>query len=679
MVTALRIRGLAILILSATSFGAHAGGWNYWGNVFINSGNTFPGGAQLATDGANLYYSTSVQGVYAAPLDSPSFYSLPMTGFPLWDANTNTNGFAVSDIAVSAQGTLVISGTPINIISNTLGPAAAAFTNTLPVFYWWDAPNQLWQPAAVSNKSYPYTATVGNFTVAADGSLWTCSGYAPYAYRSTDGGKSFTAFDIDASVPANYFPIPFTGGEMSFGRIFSIAAGWNGQIVIGTETGGFLFTTNNGQNWASLDPCFANTNSANPLGRVNNAAVAGLDHHGYFLCDNFEMPDCPAKAAWGGVSLIGYRPRDDSYFDAANGLNAGFTPASVLTTESSGVSFAYMNQNYLLQGGVFDSLDGADWFQFNQGNTLDEPFPPGVTNVEIQGGCITTLSNLAFIGVGPSIYVCDSTPLPITNRPPVALPQNINLVQHSSVNFTLAGSDADGDPLDFTVTMPTANGTLSGTPPNLSYIAPRRFTGFDSLQFVVDDGMATSAPVYVNFAVNSATSQPPVISFTAIGNQGWLVEPTNIVLSANATAAYGVQQVNFYNGTNLIGTMQNPPYNFTWTNTPPGDYVLSACAIDTAQAATWAPPARVLVLPDPPILQISRADASDFAVSWPASLDGFFVESSTNAAGPWILSPWPQFFSTNTQTATIPSTQCRQFFRLQRPRRGTRKKRKKAE
>ncbi len=63
----------------------------------------------------------------------------------------------------------------------------------------------------------------------------------------------------------------------------------------------------------------------------------------------------------------------------------------------------------------------------------------------------------------------DSTPPPVTNRPPMALPQNVNLWKNTPTNFTLAGSDADGDALNFTVTVPPTFGTLSGTPPDLTY------------------------------------------------------------------------------------------------------------------------------------------------------------------------------------------------------------------
>ncbi len=63
---------------------------------------------------------------------------------------------------------------------------------------------------------------------------------------------------------------------------------------------------------------------------------------------------------------------------------------------------------------------------------------------------------------------------------------------------------------------------------------------------MVDDGMATSAPVVINFAINSPTNQPPAISITSSAGPGWAVSPTNLVLTANVSAINGVQQVNFF-------------------------------------------------------------------------------------------------------------------------------------
>jgi len=653
-----RASGLAVFLLIAS---AHADGWNYWGYVFIPNIQFGSQSAQLATDGTNLFYSTLVDGVYRAALADQNFSPMPLTGFPLWDPNANTNGFAVGNLAVAPHGTLLLSGTPVNISSNTISPPPSSYNNTLPVFYWWDETNQLWHAAAVANKNYPYTGNVGNFSIAPDGSVWTCSGYAPYAYRSADDGHSYTAFDINARVPTNYFPLPFNS-LTTVGKVFSIVAGWNNQVVIGTEAGGFLHTTNNGQTWTSLDPNFTNSNSLNPLGRIGDAQITGLDHAGNFLCANFQMSQYPGYTNWNNIRLIGWHPADGTYFNAASGFLGGYGPSRVFTPPS-GVSLTFMSQGSNNLGGVYRSPDGKNWMQFTNNLT---PVSTNAGNALAPGNCITTVGNSIYIGEGNIIYSYDSTPPPITNRPPVALPQNVNLLKNTPAYFTLTGYDADGDALNFTIAMLPTNGTLSGTPPDLIYTPNTNLTVMDHLLFLVDDGMATSAPVLVNFSINAPTNPPPIVSFTSPANQIWQLAPANLVLSATASDNAGIQQVNFYNGTNQLAFAINPPYTFTWTNPPPGDYTLNALAVSKLEARTWAQPVTICILPALPTLSITQADASNIAITWPLALDGFFVESAPDAAGPWTLSPYPQLYFTNGQTATIPKAD-QQFFRLMRP------------
>jgi hypothetical protein len=661
------------LLLFAT-LSLKADGWVPFDVVTIPNMHFGTAGAQLATDGTNLVYSTVLDGVWRANLGYP-FASMPLTGFPQWDPNTNTNGFAVSHVAFTPQGTLVLSGTPVNLIGSTLSPPVnPLFNNPLPVFYWWDETNQLWHAALVTGKTYPYTANVGNFSIAPDGSLWSCSGYAPYAYRSLDGGHSYTAFDINARVPANYFPIPFTTNQLSFGKVFSIAAGLNQEVVIGTETGGFLHTTNNGLKWTSLDPNFTSTNSLNPLGRLGDANVAGLSRSGDFLGGGGGLAaGFPGATNWTGVNLIGYHPADGSYYPATNGfiLSSGLSPGRVVTTPA-GVSLAYLNQNYLLQGGVYRSADGKNWTQFNQGNGLDQPLSPSLTNlfatsnVLAAGNCLTTLGNLVYIGNGNEFYSYDSTPPPVTNRPPVALAQNLNLRENTSTNVVLTGYDADGDPLNVTITTPPTLGNLAGSPPNLTYTPSNNVGGIDNFYFQVDDGMATSAPVMVLVQIVGSTNLIPSVTLSSSARQTWLLADANLTLSATASDALGINQVNFYNGTNPLAHVVTPPYTWTVTNLTAGNYTFNARAVDHQEGSAWAPPLTLVVLPAAPQATIQLADATDVTLTWPLGLDGFYIETATNASGPWSLSPIPSTYLPTGQTATIPLTD-QQFFRLMQP------------
>ena len=132
------------------------------------------------------------------------------------------------------------------------------------------------------------------------------------------------------------------------------------------------------------------------------------------------------------------------------------------------------------------------------------------------------------------------------------------------------------------------------------------------------------------------------------------------------SAINGIQQVNFYNGTNPLAFVVKAPYTFTWTNPPPGDYVLNARVGDIFEATIWAQPLTISILSTAPKLLIQQADPNNVAVTWPLALDGFFIESATNASGPWTLSPFPQLYFTNGQTATIPMAD-HQLFRLMQP------------
>ncbi|MFM2296121.1 MAG: hypothetical protein RLZZ350_2534 [Verrucomicrobiota bacterium] len=656
---------LSSLLASLAIGNARADTWSHWTDVTLVNAQLGGAGPKLATDGTNIFYATYMDGVYRAALADGNFSPLPLTGFPLWDANTQTNGLAVSAIAATPQGTFVIAGSPVQFVTNGIvfNPPGGA-NNTLPVFYWWDETNHLWQASGITNNPYPYVGNVGNFSIAPDGSLWTCSGFYPYVYRSTNGGKNFTAFDINARVPTNYFPMPFTS-QGTFGEIFTICAGWNNEVVIGTETGGFLHTTNNGVTWRSLDPNFTSTNSLNPLGRIGDGRVAGQDHYGNFLCANSLPVASPAQTIWSGVKLIGWNPRDNSIFAATNGLPAGYGVTFVLT-RSAGVTYTFMNQGTNNLGGVHRALDGKNWSQFNDGLPS---VSPNVGNAHAAGNCLTVVSNTFYLGFGPGIYIFDSTPPLVTNRPPVALPQNATLFQNSPTNLTLTAHDADGDALNFSIVTPPAHGALTGTPPDMTYSPTNNFTGLDAFAFMADDGMTTSAPVFVNLYVNFSTNTPSLVALTSPVDGKVFLAPAAITLTASASDPDGITQV-YFSTNNFAGVITNlttAPYTWTLTNLAAGNYAFSARAFDTKGARTWSAPVRVTVLPVAVRATISPANATNVAISWPLELDDYYLETKTSLTAPWILSPAAPLYFTNAQTVTLPMND-HEFFRLMRPR-----------
>ncbi|MFQ3575581.1 MAG: glycosyl hydrolase family 8 [Cytophagales bacterium] len=82
-------------------------------------------------------------------------------------------------------------------------------------------------------------------------------------------------------------------------------------------------------------------------------------------------------------------------------------------------------------------------------------------------------------------------------------------------------------------------------------------------------------------------NQAPSVSLTSPTNNSSFCSATNITLSANASDADGsVARVEFYRGTTLIGTVNNAPYNFNWTNAPVGTHSITARAFDNLNLST---------------------------------------------------------------------------------------------
>lgn len=94
------------------------------------------------------------------------------------------------------------------------------------------------------------------------------------------------------------------------------------------------------------------------------------------------------------------------------------------------------------------------------------------------------------------------------NDGPVANPQSLTTAYNTPVAVTLAGSDADGDALTFSVVSSPANGTLSGVLPNLVYTPATGSTGTVSLTFKVSDGALESATTTVTITVQAPVAAP---------------------------------------------------------------------------------------------------------------------------------------------------------------------------
>jgi len=94
------------------------------------------------------------------------------------------------------------------------------------------------------------------------------------------------------------------------------------------------------------------------------------------------------------------------------------------------------------------------------------------------------------------------------NDTPVANSQSLTVAEDSTLLVALTGSDVDGDMLSFTIMAAPANGTLSGTAPNLTYIPNANYNGADNFTFVVTDGTTNSSAATVSITVTPVNDAP---------------------------------------------------------------------------------------------------------------------------------------------------------------------------
>ncbi len=93
------------------------------------------------------------------------------------------------------------------------------------------------------------------------------------------------------------------------------------------------------------------------------------------------------------------------------------------------------------------------------------------------------------------------------NRPPVADDQDLTTTRDTPLAVTLTASDPDGDLVTYGIVDYPANGTLSGTPPDVTYTPDPGFVGSDSFTFRANDGELDSNLATVSITVTEPPAQ----------------------------------------------------------------------------------------------------------------------------------------------------------------------------
>ena len=205
-------------------------------------------------------------------------------------------------------------------------------------------------------------------------------------------------------------------------------------------------------------------------------------------------PDSYSVAAGGTltVSAPGVLVNDTGTGPLTAALVSGPTNGT-LTLNSNG-SFTY--------GNTSTPVSGTDSFQYTANNAGGASAPAAVT-----------------INV-------------ITNTPPVAADQAVTTNEDTPVAITLTATDADGNPLTYSIVASPINGTLTGAPPSVTYTPALNYFGSDSFTFKANDGLTDSNVATVSIAINSVNDLPVAVDDNASTTRN---TPVIINLIANDT------------------------------------------------------------------------------------------------------------------------------------------------
>lgn len=255
-----------------------------------------------------------------------------------------------------------------------------------------------------------------------------------------------------------------------------------------------------------------------------------------------------------------------------------------------------------------------------------------------------------------------NAPPPLANRRPFAFPQSLAATMNTAQPITLTGFDADADPLTYVIIVPPGKGTLTGTPPNLTYTPASNVTGSDRFCFVTSDGYTNSATGMVNIWINATSSSLPTISLVSPTNGAWLVGPTNVVITVNASDPDGIFAVELFEGTNGLTALLTPPYTYTWNIQTQGLYHLFARAIDPLNNRRFSAPATIRVLGAMPMMTARPSTNGMLQFAWPLGVGGATLEESTNLFN-WTLVTNTLVDTVTERTHTVAPSQ-RRFFRF---------------
>ena len=150
---------------------------------------------------------------------------------------------------------------------------------------------------------------------------------------------------------------------------------------------------------------------------------------------------------------------------------------------------------------TFSKLSGPAWLTVAPGGALSGM--PDISNIGVNNFTVAVSDGIASpVSAAFVINVINS------NFAPVAQAQSVSTDEDTALPVTLTGTDGDDNPLTYSIVTQPANGTLSGTAPNLTYTPNANYNGSDSFTFKVNDGVVDSTIATISITINPINDDP---------------------------------------------------------------------------------------------------------------------------------------------------------------------------
>jgi uncharacterized protein YxeA len=153
------------------------------------------------------------------------------------------------------------------------------------------------------------------------------------------------------------------------------------------------------------------------------------------------------------------------------------------------------------------------------------------------------------------------------NSPPVANNQAVTTNKNTAKAITLTATDANNDPLTYSIVTQPAHGTITGgTGPSRTYTPNSNYVGPDSFTFKANDGKVDSNTATVSITVQdlgSCATNLPISGVTASGNDGNV--PQN-VLDNNLNTRWSSNGIGQFITADLGSTQNICSVDIAWYN-----------------------------------------------------------------------------------------------------------------